>query len=238
MNTVSSNGRALNAPGRASARTKIVWAVFVTAMTAVSGILLLSEDIPGWRAGFAATAPTILSEADAGSENEGVPWSAGSEGSSIQADRWDMIVIHHSGTAAGTVREMNSQAVRAGLHGLGYHFVIGNGAGLSDGVVEASYRWNQQLAGAHVATPPNASSSDSARIDDVNRHSVGICLVGNGDRGQFTEAQVRALIDLVRTLQLRLDIPSSQVLLHSDLADVSSPGRFFPVERFEAHIEP
>ena len=235
---MSSNGRALNPQGSASARTKIVWAVFVTAMTAVSGILLLSGDSSDLRGLLAATTPSILNQASAGSENSAEAWSDSGIESSLDVDRWEMIVIHHSGTVAGTVREMDTQAVRAGLHGLGYHFVVGNGAGLSDGVVEASYRWNQQLAGAHVATRPNASLAECSQIDDTNRHSIGICLIGNGDRGKFTEAQVRALIDLVRALQLRLDIPSSKVVLHSDLADVSSPGRFFPIERFEAQIEP
>lgn len=235
---MGSKGRAHFLQGRATARTKVVWAVFMTAMTAVSGILLWSEDVSALRKGFAATTPVIVSDdALAGSENQ--PPSIGSDIESlIDADRWNAIVIHHSGSMAGTVREMDAQAMRAGLNGLGYHFVIGNGAGLSDGVVQASNRWNQQLAGAHVATPPNASLGECARIDELNRRSIGICLVGNGNRNAFTEAQIRALIHLVRGLQIRLDVPSTSVLLHSDLVDVSSPGMLFPVERFESHIEP
>ena len=68
---------------------------------------------------------------------------------------------------------------------------------------------------------------------------IGICLIGNGDRSEFTEAQMRALVDLVRALQIRLDIPASRVVLHSDLnPDVASPGRLFPIERLESHLEP
>lgn len=238
IKTVSSTGRAHFPQGRATARTKIVWAVFATAMTAVSGILLLSEDVSALRQGY-AFAPAILSNTGTGtSENLTEALSGSGLDPSMDSKQWDTIVIHHSGSVAGTVREMDAQAQRAGLHGLGYHFVIGNGAGLSDGVVQASNRWNQQLAGAHVATPPNASLDECARIDDLNRHSIGICLVGNGDRSEFTEAQIRSMIDLVRALQVRLDIPSIRVVLHSDLADVSSPGRYFPVERLESHIEP
>lgn len=236
---MSSTGRAHLLQGRATARTKIVWAVFVTAMTAVSGILLLSEDVSSPRSSFATTSPPILSDIGmTGSENLSVAPADSGPNSNLDKEQWNTIVIHHSRSVAGTVREMDVQAQQAGLHGLGYHFVIGNGAGLSDGVVEVSNRWNQQRAGAHVATPPNASLEECGRIDDLNRHSIGICLIGNGDRGKFTEAQIRSLIGLVKALQVQLDIPSTQVLLHSDLADVSSPGRFFPVERFETHIEP
>ena len=149
-----------------------------------------------------------------------------------------MIVIHHSGRMAGTVPELDSRAKRAGLNGLAYHFVIGNGSGLSDGVVEIGYRWTQQVPGAHVAAPANATAQEQAFRDELNSQSIGICLIGNGDRQPFTELQVRELIDLVRTLQETWDIPASSVLLHSDIVDVSNPGRFFPAERLESHLAP
>jgi hypothetical protein len=202
-------------------------------MTAVTGMLLISGEDLGPVNAFAATKPVIIG----GSDNQASSSDHQPEGE-IDA-RWEMIVIHDSGSLSGTVRDLDAEARDSGLNGLGYHFVIGNGAGLSDGVVEASYRWNGQLAGAHVAAAPNPDSSEQFRADQMNRTAIGICLVGHGDRSEFTEAQMRALVDLVRALQTRLDIPASRVVLHSDLnSAVSSPGRLFPVERLEAHLEP
>ena len=198
----------------------------------------MSGEFSGAAPRFAATKPVIMSTVDSVNSMDEAADSAIPD-SGIDRERWDHIVIHDSGSMAGTVRELDAEAREAGLYELGYHFVIGNGSGLSDGVVEATPRWNRQGAGAHVATSAMPSPSEQRRVDALNRHAIGICLIGHGERSAFSEAQLRALTDLVRALQLQLDIPASQVMLHSDLTpEVSSPGRFFPVERLEAHLEP
>ena len=198
----------------------------------------MSGEFSGAAPRFAATKPVIMSAVDSVNSMDGTADSAIPD-SGIDRERWNHIVIHDSGSMAGTVRELDAEARRAGLKELGYHFVIGNGSGLSDGVVEATARWNRQGAGAHVATSSAPSPSEQRRVDALNRHAIGICLIGHGERSAFTESQLRALTDLVRALQLQLDIPASQVVLHSDLTpEVASPGVFFPVERLEAHLEP
>ena len=218
---------------RTTTRTKLVLGVFVTSMTAVTGMLLMSGGFEMPTTRFTATKPVII----APTAGEAAPAPSADPG--VDQGRWRHIVIHDSGSMAGTVRELDVQARRAGLDDLGYHFVIGNGAGLSDGVVEATPRWNRQGAGAHVAASPAPSPAERARTDDLNRCSIGICLIGNGERKAFTESQIRALIDLVRSLQVQLEIPASGVMLHSDLnREVASPGRFFPIERLEARLEP
>ena len=230
---MSRRGRNDTKTTRTSTRTKVVLAAFVTSMTAVTGMLLISGEDFGPVNAFAATKPVIISDSEAAQSGLQTPPEGEID------DRWEMIVIHDSGSLSGTVRDLDAEARQAGLNGLGYHFVIGNGNGLSDGVVEASYRWNRQLAGAHVAAAPNPDSSEQLRADQINRTAIGICLVGHGDRSEFTEAQMRALVDLVRALQVRQGIPASRVVLHSDLnAHVESPGRLFPIERLEAHLEP
>ncbi|MEC9232799.1 MAG: peptidoglycan recognition family protein [Planctomycetota bacterium] len=222
---------------RTTTRTKLVLGVFVTSMTAVTGMLLMSGGFEMPTTRFTATKPVIMAPAESLGAGDATPVPSAALG--VDEGRWQHIVIHDSGSMAGTVRELDVQARRAGLDDLGYHFVIGNGAGLSDGVVEATPRWNRQGAGAHVAASPAPSPAERARIDDLNRRSIGICLIGNGERKAFTESQIRALIDLVRSLQVQLDIPASGVMLHSDLnREVASPGRFFPIERLEARLEP
>ena len=147
--SVSRSGRNNSIRTRTSTRTKVVLAAFVSSMTAVTGMLLISGEDFGPVNKFAATKPVMIASSDSSQ-----PQSQNPAGGEIDS-RWEMIVIHDSGSLSGTVRELDAEARGAGLNGLGYHFVIGNGAGLSDGVVEASYRWNGQLAGAHVAAAPN-----------------------------------------------------------------------------------
>lgn len=202
-------------------------------MTGVAGLLLLSDTPPATQASIPAIKSAIITDLAIRSENS----SSTSGLSAHDTERWTSIVIHHSGGFTGKVRDLDARAKAAGLNGLGYHFVIGNGSGLSDGVVEAGYRWNEQTPGAHVAISNDPSPEERTLADELNRNSIGICLIGNGDRQAFTEAQVRSLIELIRSLQQRWDIPGMNVFLHSDVSEDSGPGRYFPIGRLEAHID-
>ena len=145
----------------------------------------------------------------------------------IRDERWLSIVIHHSGSPAGSPATLDERHRAMGLAGLGYHFVIGNGVGMGDGEIHVGRRWLDQLPGAHVA---------GVQGDYYNRTSIGICLVGNGDRRRFTDAQIQRLAELTASLTHELGIPADRVLLHSDLASTRSPGAFFPEARFRELI--
>lgn len=140
----------------------------------------------------------------------------------IEASRWQYIIIHHSGTSSGNATTLGEEHTRRGFGGLGYQFVIGNGSGAGDGEIQVGYRWDGQLDGAHTQVPGY----------DFNRTSIGICIVGNGSTTPFTNEQISRLTQLSRLLQARLGIPSSNILLHSELKNTACPGPLFPVERF------
>lgn len=147
-------------------------------------------------------------------------------------ERWDGIVIHHLGLPAGDAERVHRMHVEYGYQGLGYHFLVGNGNGLGDGIIHVGYRWNDQLAGAHVAQVV----PDNQRF---NARTVGICLVGNGNRRPFSDDQMRSLVVLVRNLQEVLGISGDQVHLHRDLAsELTSPGEYFPAARFREQLLP
>ena len=204
-------------------RTHIVWASFAAAMTAVSGLLLAVDD----QERHSSIAPLTLMEVS----QPGAEWDpVKPRGMELDRQRWKAIVIHHSGGPAGDMESLERDHRAAGLSGLGYHFVIGNGHGIGDGVVHVGYRWDQQQPGAHVAGGPDSIAGI------YNRHSIGICLVGNGNRREFTDRQIRELIRLVKSLQVEMDIPSTAVHLHSDLAEVRNPGMHFPVSLFESQL--
>jgi hypothetical protein len=206
--------------GGLPARSKLVWGALAGAMTVVGALMWSLEG-----RGLPRTDGLALAK------------QAGPGVSSIEAifetradldqDRWQAIVIHHSGSSSGTPQSIENQHRANQLAGLGYHFVIGNGRGIGDGEVHAGYRWLDQLPGAHVGGP---------RGEWYNEHAVGICLVGDGRRGGFTEAQMARLVQVVRALQQELDLPNSQVMLASDLMRVDSPGHQFPEAAFREQL--
>ena len=216
-----------------SRRTRVVWGAFAAAMTLACGVLVLG-DAEGPRPVVMAV-PELESRTDLGVN----PREA-----RLNRDRWDAIVIHHSGAPAGDGASIARMHAEQGLVGLGYHFVIGNGQGLGDGTIEVGTRWNRQQPGAHVASRPGVpdaariadSSAANLSADHLNEHAVAICLVGNGDRRRFTDRQIRELASLVRRLQRELGIPAGRVYLHSDVAPVSSPGAHFPAAEFEGQL--
>jgi hypothetical protein len=205
-----------------SRRTRFVWLSFLASMTLVTGLLVPGEGgLSGGRL-IAATVGTVGGRAPADSIlPRDVP---------LDRRRWEGIVIHHLGRPAGDAQSIHRLHQSYGYQGLGYHFLIGNGCGLGDGIIHVGYRWNEQQPGAHIARTAEHEQY-------LNEHTIGICLIGNGDRRPFTDKQMRSLVSLVRRLQHDLDIPRSRVYQHCELAPgVSDPGRFFAVARFEDQL--
>lgn len=201
-------------------RTAVVWVAFIATMTVVGGILLLADPTP---APHLSSTRTALSLDLTGQPSR----SVFDTDVVIDANDWVQIVIHHSGNQHGTIEGLARQAQSRGLKSLGHHFVIGNGNGMGDGELHVSYRWMQQLAGAHVSGP---------NADWNNRHSISVCLVGNGETNEFSDAQMQRLVDLVLGLQREFGIDLDRVLMGSSLSEQRSPGRRFPEQRFREQL--
>lgn len=160
--------------------------------------------------------------------------------------QWQAIVIYDSGSPAGDVAALERRHLDAGLSGLGYHFVIGNGQGMEDGQVSVGFRWELQLPGAHAnaamcAPWPLRAHEAPLSATDLNRKSVAICLVGNGARRAFTDQQTRQLLNLVRSLQAELGIGAHGVFFRQELAPnagrLGESGQFQP-GTFRAQLLP
>ena len=150
---------------------------------------------------------------------------------SVAESSWEFLVLHHSATLSGSVASIDSEhktrrdsAGNAWL-GIGYHFVIGNGNGMPDGKVQATFRWEQQIHGAH---------SGHALF---NSKGIGICLIGNFEDAPPSRKQLSALRLLVKQLGERYQISSQQVMSHADIRPTSCPGRFFPMAEINKLLE-
>ena len=142
----------------------------------------------------------------------------------VAARAWSSVVLHHSATRGGNVasidavhREHKDRFGNPWL-GIGYHFVVGNGRQMADGAIEPTFRWLEQLAGAHAGSR------------DFNESGIGICLIGNFDERAPTAKQMAALRELLQALTQRYAIP------HRDVQTTLCPGWLFPWDQAVAGL--
>ena len=144
---------------------------------------------------------------------------------------WEYIVIHHTASSTGSVEsihELHSKKKdKSGNSwlGIGYHFVIGNGNGMPDGAIESTFRWREQMHGAHAGN------------NKYNQHGIGICLVGNFENEPPSEAQLAAVKKLVGVLKAEYNINSDHVQGHRDVKATACPGKYFPMSEVASAID-
>lgn len=117
------------------------------------------------------------------------------------------IIVHHSASAVGTtaddIRRMHTSKCpndpSKPWTDVGYHELIED-----DGKI---------VAGRPVERP-------GAGVAGHNRHTIHVCLVGDGRRG-FSDAQMKSLASLLR--QYRRLQPGIDILGHNDLANTLCP---------------
>jgi hypothetical protein len=156
------------------------------------------------------------------------PWKPGAP-----ARNWTYIVIHHTASSRGSVESINEAHLQRRdkngnpWRGIGYHFVVGNGNGMGDGEIEPTFRWRQQLQGAHAGE------------DEHNQHGIGIAVVGNFELGPPSAAQIAAVRRLTHVLRVRYDIQPTNIIRHSEIKATACPGKYFPMDEIaQQHRDP
>ena len=138
----------------------------------------------------------------------------------INRPKWKYIVAHHSATFQGSAKSFDQVDRRHGMkNGLAYHFVIGNGKGTGDGVIEVGSRWKNQLHGGHVSKW------------EFNNHGIGICLVGNFEKNRPTQKQLDSFDQLVNYLGGNILNNKYKFYVHKEINATLCPGRYFPTQK-------
>jgi hypothetical protein len=218
-------------------RVAVVLASLVGTLTLSAALLLMLE---GGAVGNSAASGPPMGAAVLGAQlDPAVP---------LQRDAWKHIIIYESGDMAGSAasladgrlngdNDVRSSTVRPKAN---FHFVIDSAQsrrdGGMDGELEVGTTWLNQEAGAPYAGWPDA------RYYSVSSYTnaVGVCLVGDLNREPISEAQHRSLVQVVRELQIRLNIPKECVRfqweLEPNLGHVSAGQKAY-AEAFRASLE-
>lgn len=107
---------------------------------------------------------------------------------------------HNYDTTAAQIDEWHKER---GWRGIGYHYVI-----RLNGTIEKGR--DEKDTGAHTR--------------GLNQRSIGICLSGNADFHNWTDAQTKACDELVKSLMTRYNIPVSHVIGHREAGINGNPG--------------
>lgn len=150
------------------------------------------------------------------------------------SERWECIVIHHTASLAGSLRDVDAWHQAKGWESCGYHFVIGNGTNSPDGKVEPSVRWKEQSTGAHTRLGMNVRLGVE---NYYNEHGIGIVLVGDFERQRPSPRQMDSLVRLVRFLRTACRVPDSRIYVHGELKATDCPGRGFSPEEFRGRLK-
>jgi N-acetylmuramoyl-L-alanine amidase len=129
-----------------------------------------------------------------------------------------IIVIHCSDSGFGNAVTIDSWHRSNGWSSIGYHFVILNG--------QISPKRHNSYFDGRVETGRPCDMDNLIDPDEVGAHtlgyntkSIGICLIGLS--GQFTQSQIRSLIDLLH--HIKDQMKDITVLQHSDVDPVNRP---------------
>lgn len=119
-------------------------------------------------------------------------------------------IIHHSASSDVSAATIHGWHKNQGWAGIGYHFVI-----RANGTIERGRP--EHTIGAHAGPKGNGDS-------------IGICLAGNFETGKPAEAQVTALVWLLKDY-LFPKYGELKVIGHKDVMATACPGRNFPWDR-------
>jgi N-acetylmuramoyl-L-alanine amidase len=152
-------------------------------------------------------------------QRAGIPtrWSPSSN---FDERRPNLVIIHH--TAEGSVRHALA-TLTSSREKVSTHYLIGRDGTIYQLVDERARAWH-------------AGESQWGADTDLNSSSLGIELDNNGDE-PFPDAQISALLALLRDIELRYQIPLENFLGHADIAPQrkADPSRYFPWKTLAEH---
>ena len=204
------------------------------ALVGVSCVLIVLRSFPG-RVVAQEDRPWMISGSTARGLSEGRTETKAKDAkrswmADVEETEWEYIVIHHSATESGSVESIHEEHLKRSdaegnpWLGIGYHFVIGNGRGMPDGILQATFRWKEQIHGAH---------SGSALF---NTRGIGICLIGNFEDASPSKAQIKSLKSLVKILAARHRITPGNLMGHASVKATACPGKYFPLNEIRQVI--
>ena len=114
-------------------------------------------------------------------------------------DRWSRVEIFYSGTEGGDIDQIAARQDLAGAEDINFHFLICNGRGADNGLIQTAERWRRQWScvpgGRWYGTP----------------YTIRICVVADGRRMRPTDCQMKRTGELVEQISRTFNVRSDNI---------------------------
>ncbi len=120
---------------------------------------------------------------------------------------WSKIEIDYSGTESGNIEELALLSGVDSPEGVNYHFIICNGNGGKDGLIQATEKWQSQSP----IIPGESRNDDAFFCETPTAQTIYICVIADNENSFPTDFQVKRTDELVEGLCRKFNIQPESI---------------------------
>lgn len=136
-------------------------------------------------------------------------------------ERWSQIEIVNSGTESGNIEELallnkfggpehvnpDREQNEEVSNGVNYHFVICNGKGGQDGLIQPTEKWQKQSS----IIPGQSRDDEAVLCEPLTEQTIYICVIADNETSFPTDFQIKRTEELVEELCSKFNIQPESI---------------------------
>jgi len=122
--------------------------------------------------------------------------------------RWSQIEVCYSGTESGNIKELALLSGVDSPEGVNYHFIICNGNGGKDGLIQATEKWQSQSP----IFPWESRNNEAVFCATLTAQTIYICVIADNENSFPTDFQVKRTDELVEGLSRKFNIQPESII--------------------------
>ena len=120
---------------------------------------------------------------------------------------WSQIKIDYSGTESGNIEQLALLSNVDNPLDVNYHFIICNGNGGHDGLIQPTEKWQSQSS----ITAGQSRDDEQVFSETLNEQTIYICVIADNETSFPTDCQIKRTDELVEGLCRKFNIQSEAI---------------------------
>jgi hypothetical protein len=120
---------------------------------------------------------------------------------------WSQIKIDYSGTESGNIEQLALLSNVDNPGDVNYHFIICNGNGGHDGLIQPTDKWKRQL----LIAEEQSRNDKQVFSETFSEQTIYICVIADNESTFATDCQVKRTDELVEGLCRKFNIQSESI---------------------------